>query len=255
MKRKAPSSQPVIAVDASGATFTTPQLVINDTKETAQPPVDSTHQKPSILVFWESKILPFMRGAGFRVYDQVGDINIVFVAGHNVDGTPNDDAIDRWNDICLLVGMTTSGWKVLFCERATWTPGKIPTKSGNVLKRGGVACIYPGQYKAWANGFHKKAKYGDKHPALVQVAPIKYTRDFNQDFSRIGDRIYSGIIGINIHSTMEGFTRESLGSWSEGCAVIMNFARFQRLFMQIIAALADKYPIFTATFITKEQVI
>lgn len=195
-----------------------------------------------------------MREAGFRVYDKVGDINIVFVAGHNPDGSPNDDAVDRWNDICLIAGMGANGWEILFCEKATWTPGKIPTKSANVLKRGGVACIFPGQYKAWAPGFHKKSKYGDKHPALVQVAAIKYSRDANQDYSRAGDRVFFGITGINIHSTMDGFTRETLGSWSEGCAVVMNFKVFQALFMEIIRSVAHKYPIFTSTFITKEQV-
>ena len=44
-------------------------------------------------------IVAAMRRKGYVVDTQPGEINIVYVEGLNEDGTVNDDAADKWNDL------------------------------------------------------------------------------------------------------------------------------------------------------------
>ena len=181
-------------------------------------------------------------------------INIVFVSGVGLDGKPNTDTPGKWNDLCFIAEFQDGRWVFPYRGVCTTTPGVLPTKSGRALQRGGVAMIMPGQYEAWQEGFHRPSKYGTSHPALVQCAPITISRDFNQDFSRVNDRVYVGVFGINLHSTALDLNPKDVNGWSEGCAVNLSFEHFQKNFMGYLKISPNrkkmgKSAIFAATFI------
>ena len=188
--------------------------------------------------------------AGYKYFP----INIVFVSGVGLDGKSNADTPGRWNDLCFIAEFQDGRWMFPYRGICTTTPGVLPTKSGRALQRGGVAMIMPGQYEAWKEGFHRPSKYGTTHPALVQCAPITISRDFNQDFSRVGDKTYTGIFGINLHSTTLDLKPKEVNGWSEGCGVNLDFERFQKNFMGYLKISPNrkkmgKSAIFAATFI------
>lgn len=103
-----------------------------------------------------------------------------------------------------------------------------PGKSGllNPVNKKGTAIVKSEEwyYDVWKLGKHK-----NKIPAYVQNKPIKYYRDNNKNLKseEIG-RLYTGMIGINLHTTTyleenfknKYFSTEEINSWSLGCQVI-----------------------------------
>lgn len=191
---------------------------------------DDTPEDP-ILRLWVDKLLPEMISRGMEVNFDREEGNLVYVSGYSIDGTKNDNGVDRWNDVAIITrykadsgdALDADNWEILARAIASTSPGWIPTKSGEAAKRGGVAQLKPGQYHAHKIGFHKPSKYGTRHPALVQVLPVTITRDFNADGSPVGDKEYTGVFGINCHSTMPGYDKNTVGQWSEGCLVVRSF--------------------------------
>jgi len=49
-------------------------------------------------------IVAAMQRKGYIIDTQPGEINIVYVEGLNEDGTVNDDAADKWNDLRVVIG-------------------------------------------------------------------------------------------------------------------------------------------------------
>jgi lysozyme family protein len=49
------------------------------------------------------KIVAAMRAKGYRVDSDEGQLNIVYVEGMNVDGTPNDNAPNQFNDLRAVI--------------------------------------------------------------------------------------------------------------------------------------------------------
>ena len=64
-----------------------------------------------------------MRRKGYVVDTQPGEINIVYVEGLNEDGTVNDDAADKWNDLRVVIGFEGEKPVILGKWRATTEPG------------------------------------------------------------------------------------------------------------------------------------
>lgn len=222
----------------------------------AKTPVQAIEQpekveiKDSLLALLVNKVIPYMISRGDSI-DYLGD-NIVFVSGYLVDGVKNDNRIDRFNDVCIVFTPSKddpSGWMIRHRATCTTSPGLIPTQSGLSLKRGGVAHIKPGQYKAWRLGFHRPSKYGNSHPALVQVAPITIYRDFDQDGKPDMAKEYTGLFGINIHSTNVRYTNYRVGSFSEGCAVHRYWGHYISRFIPICREMSRKRDIFAVSFI------
>ncbi|MBL7779956.1 MAG: hypothetical protein JNM22_01980 [Saprospiraceae bacterium] len=166
------------------------------------------------------KIIAYMISKGYRVTSDPGCWNIVYVEGVNSDGTPNGDPLDQFNDRRLLIHHTGTAWEIYLNVRATTEPGAKATFSAGAARRGGVARIAFGQYlSTWKLGYHK----GDpNHPALMQIEPVLVHRDKNRDGIRTGDKIESGLFGINQHGT-PGRKSTRVGSWSEGCLVGMGW--------------------------------
>ena len=57
-----------------------------------------------------------------------GEINIVYVEGLNEDGTVNDDAADKWNDLRVVIGFEGDKPVILGKWRATTEPGAYYTQ-------------------------------------------------------------------------------------------------------------------------------
>lgn len=166
-------------------------------------------------------IIKYMSDMGCDIARRSGRINIAYVEGMNPDGSLNDDAADRFNDIRMCFDYYSGQPRLLLCARATTEPGRDATFSKDAERLGGVARIKFGQYRSWRLWFHKYETYKRRHPALVQfddLEPVFVHRDLNKDGFRTGDRIDKGY-GINHHGTRPGELVKSVGGFSYGCLV------------------------------------
>lgn len=81
-------------------------------------------------------------------------------------------------------------------------------------------------YGLWKFGLHR-----GRMPALKQIRPIKYFRDWNKNkkVEEIG-KMYEGIRGINFHTVTYqkamNLIRKLIGGWSVGCQVINNVRKY-----------------------------
>lgn len=144
-------------------------------------------------------------------------VNIVYVEGLEIDGKRNPNAPNEFNDSRFVVRISRAGNPMLAgAWEATTEPGKLFTV-GPETNPDGAARIAFGQYKSWSVGIHRK---GSKtaHEALVQTAPIDIFRDLNRDFSRLGDRKFTGVFGINQHAGLD-VPKTDIRKASAGCLV------------------------------------
>jgi len=157
---------------------------------------------------------------GKKIIDHMDDIgmeittfNIVYIEG--VDPVDegfrvNADIMDLWNDTRNVI---RDDGTILMSAIATTEPGFYYTR--NPMNLDGAARIAFGQYlNAWEIGIHGNSY---PHESLCQCASVKFYRDLNQDGLRVGDRLFSGIIGLNQHTTSNA--PETIGAWSAGCLV------------------------------------
>ncbi len=195
------------------------------------------------------KLTAYMESRGYEISRDPGTVNIVYLEGSDFDGTPNRDTIDEWNDRRIVLVFDVQGKpSIIHNVPATTEPGLSATLSEAARRRGGCARIAIGQYKAWRLGSHKRPD----HPALVQVAPIPVHRDYNRDGKRTGDRVETGLFGINQHGTRANIRPTKVGFWSEGCLVARIWAdhlAFVQLCREDRRYFADANFIFSATVI------
>jgi len=143
--------------------------------------------------------------------------NIIYVEGMDVDGKRNPNVPNEFNDARFAVRLSRAGNPMLAgAWEATTEPGKLFTVGPDTNPEGAARIAF-GQYKAWSVGIHRK---GSKtaHEALVQTAPIDIFRDLNRDFSRAGDRKFTGMFGINQHAGLD-VPKTDIRKASAGCLV------------------------------------
>ena len=198
-------------------------------------------------------IVAAMRSKNYVIDTQAGEINIVYVEGIDEDGTINDDAADKWNDLRVVVGFDGSVPVVLGKWQATTEPGRYYTD--NPVNPAGAARIEFGQYQAWRVGMHR----GD-HEALVQRGSVTVARDLNKDMIRTGDARDTGDnFGINQHGP-SGVDEapDTVGKFSAGCLVGKTMAG-HRAFMAIVKAdprfVADPEYLFRTAILAERDVV
>lgn len=181
---------------------------------------------------------------GYLLFKGPGEVNIIYIEGMNTDGTPNDNAPNKFNDVRLV--MVYEGGKPIIkgLWDATTEPGKYWTQ--NPMNRGGAARIKFGQYTAWQLGQHHD------HEALVQTGgPVTVCRDLNKDYKRVGDAEDTGMFGINQHWGYD-LSAGDLGRSSAGC-LVGRTKNGHRKFMEIVKSdprfLANGRFKFTATVV------
>lgn len=164
-------------------------------------------------------IAQYMTHRGYRLSENPGEKNLVYMEGMNPDFSLNADRPDEWNDLRLVLEKQNGVWCIAARMVATCEPG-ISEVDRQIKKLGGVARLQLTQYReACKMGFHKGRQ---DHPALVQYGEILVFRDANRDNKRTGDPI-SPAYGINHHSTRPGFKGKKVGGFSKGCCVAWNF--------------------------------
>lgn len=168
------------------------------------------------------RIVAYMQEKGYYINRNPNEGNIVYISGmYDLFAFRQENKVDEWDDLRIIVKFGEDGVPCLdFWQAASTEPGAISRKSAAAKKLGGVATVMPGQYKAWKMGFHK---HDIGHPALVQCANVTIWRDSNENARFDNDMIFSGVYGINQHSTRPGFSGPRVGEWSAGCLVGKNF--------------------------------
>jgi len=170
---------------------------------------------------YAQKLVAHMEQKGYQLFRQPGEINILYLEGAGLDGTPNSDEQDRFNDLGLLLRFNDAGMlEIIHRAVCTTEPGTLATFSAQAMQLGGVARVQLIQYlDCWQLGFHKS---NPAHPALVQCAPMLVHRDRNRDFKRTGDALMPAW-GINHHGTRPGYLAQAVGMFSLGCSVRLHW--------------------------------
>lgn len=204
-------------------------------RSVAQKLVSPTSLLPEIAASgtWFDKVISFMRNKKYFVCRHPDCKNIVYLEGVNPDGTVNDDAPNKFNDLRIVFSVGEGGR--LNLQNAIWDgttePGKFWTV--NPMNPKGAARIAFNQYKAWVVGTHHPNS-ASAHEALVQVEPITVCRDLNKDFKRTGDQLDTGLFAINQHWGYDA-PKDDLGRTSAGC-LVGRTKDGHRKFMQLIKA-------------------
>ena len=168
-------------------------------------------KKPTTLA---ERIIAYCEDKQYQIDRNPGEKNIIYIEGMNPDGTLNEDQLNVWNDLRIVIEFKNDKPEIIGCWQATTEPGRYYVV--NPINSNGAARIAFGQYRAWQLGTHGNA---DPHEALIQTGgPVTVHRDKNRDGSRAGDMVESGYFGINQH--WGGDSPESdIGRWSAGCQV------------------------------------
>lgn len=186
-----------------------------------------------------SLIVLRMQVLGLKVFSEPGELNIVYLEGVDLDGAPNADRLDEWNDVRVIFRVVDGKPEIVDKWRATSEVGGHYTY--NPMNKGGAARIkIDSQYKAWKVGMHGSRPY----EALVQVAPIDVCRDLNKDGKRTGDKVHTGLFGVNQH---HGYNSPNVGRNSAGCLVgqsIRGHEQFMKLIKTDVRYKADSQYIF-----------
>ena len=158
------------------------------------------------------RIVSYCEEKGYKLSKAEGHFNIVYVEGVNLDGSLNNDKPNEWNDVRLLIRFFGGKPAIVKAWEATTEPGSHYTY--NKMNSKGAARIKFGYYKAWKVGSHR-----GQHEALIQTGgPVTVHRDFNKDFKRTGDKLDSGLFGINQHNGYD-MPKNNIGRASAGCLV------------------------------------
>ena len=177
------------------------------------------------------RIIKYMLKKGYHVDRRTGEYNIIYVEGMNTDGTLNSDQSNQFNDLRLVIEIVGGIPKIIDSWEATTEPGYFYTRNpiSPYARKNGAARIKFGQYKAWKIGTHGQA---DTHEALIQDANITVHRDWNKDMIRTGDKLDTGLFGINQHHGFDYF-RNDISNASAGC-LVGRTRKGHREFMKLI---------------------
>ena len=163
-----------------------------------------------------SRAIAAMQRHGYWVSRHPKCLNIVYFEGMNVDGSANENRPNEFNDARLLISISSKGEPILEAGwDATTEPGRHYTEQP--MEPTGAARIAFGQYKSWVVGTHLAGRPSG-HEALVQAEQVTVCRDLNQDYSRAGDKMYTGVFGINQHWGYD-LPKGNLANSSAGCLV------------------------------------
>ncbi len=199
-----------------------------------------------------SRIIKYMLAKSYFVTTNPQEFNIVYVEGMNEDGSLNSDAPNAFNDQRLVIRFSDGVPSIVGCWQATTEPGDHYTC--HPMNRDGAARIQFNQYRAWQVGIHGNA---EPHEALIQCGQITVCRDFNQDFKRTGDKLHTGLFGMNQHWGYD-FPANNVHNASAGC-LVGRTRKGHREFMKLAKSdrryLANKNYIFFTTIIAGDDLV
>ncbi|MET3591430.1 hypothetical protein ABID26_000809 [Mesorhizobium shonense] len=164
---------------------------------------------------WFDDVIAYMDAKEHWICRHPLALNIVYLEGTNLDGTPNDNKPNLFNDVRIVFSIDSTGLPVTQMWDGTTEPGLYWTT--HPMSPKGAARIAFGQYKSWVVGTHHPGTAA-AHEALVQVEPILVYRDLNKDFKRQGDAVDLGLFAVNQHWGYDA-PKDDLGRTSAGCLV------------------------------------
>ena len=171
-------------------------------------------KSPSTLA---GRVVKAMQARGFWLNRHPDCLNIIYIEGLDLDGQPNVDTPNKFNDLRLLLRVNRAGNpEIVGLWEATTEPGTYYTKIKKLDPRGAARIAFS-QCKSWVVGTHNQSKPSG-HEALVQSSDVKVYRDLNEDFERDGDKTFVGIFGINQHWGFD-LPVNAVGNASAGCLV------------------------------------
>lgn len=177
------------------------------------------------------KIAKYMVEKNYWLSRHPACVNIIYVEGAEVNGTPNDNAPNKFNDVRLILRLNANGIPQIAEEEAwdaTAAPGQFFVN--HPMDPNGAAHIALGQFKAWTVGMHGTG--AGRHEALVQSGAVTVYRDANRDHSRLGDLPYTGLFGINQHWGYD-LPRTNIQNASAGC-LVGRLKSGHRTFMKLV---------------------
>lgn len=156
-----------------------------------------------------NRIVQAMKAHGYRVDEGPDMLNIVYIEGVDLDGTPNGNQPNHWDDVRMLIQVVDGQAKIVGAWEATTEPGEYWTK--NLMNPEGSFHVDIGQQTAWSLGSYHNRE------ALIQARPVNGTRDNKRHYARDGKHV-SGFFGVYHHAGYN-YPKNNIGQSSAGCLV------------------------------------
>lgn len=158
---------------------------------------------------------------------RAGEVNTDYIEGMDLDGSPNENRKNAFDDLHVIWGIVNGGPKLLFKAECTTQPGARYTM--RPINEEGAAIIALGYQECWQDGSHR-----GNYRAFIQTgAEITVWRDNAHTYTR-GQldragrpRLCKGWFGINQHHGANA-DRSDIGSHSAGCLVTRLVAEHER---------------------------
>ena len=139
----------------------------------------------------------------------------------------NEDTYNHFDDKFYMF----KGELFVMVVTGTTNAGTTGLKNYERYNKNGVLVVKTDEwyYGLWQYGLHR-----GKMPALRQIRPIKYFRDWNKNTKaeEIGE-VKEGLCGVNFHTVLYqktlSFVRRFIGGWSVGCQVVNNVGRYYKM--------------------------
>lgn len=182
------------------------------------------------MKFSDQQIKEVLIRKGYRFFDKNKPYNINIIGIRNRN--PITDSFDDW---LYLIYRNEALVQQVFEFPVTTDPGKYWLE--NPMNVDGTAVLIPGQY----GGSHRIGLHRGKYEALTQKNPLKVWRDRLKDNKiDMGEIIYKGFFGINIHRSNARSESSIVGKWSAGCTVFKRVKDFD-FFMETCRRAAKLY--------------
>lgn len=139
----------------------------------------------------------------------------------------NEDTFNEFDDKFYLF----KGDRFIMVTPGTTNAGTTGLLNYDLYNKRGCLIVKTNEwyYGLWKFGYHK-----GRMPALKQIEPIKYYRDWNKN-KRAEEygKLYEGLRGVNFHTALYqkilSFTRKWIGGWSVGCQVVNNLSKYYKI--------------------------
>ena len=190
-----------------------------------------------------NKLVRFMESKGYKVYDEIGVLNIVGMR------TKDDGSVtNKFDDKIVVFFKNSNGNWQLIDYQVTTTPGFKP-KSKSLPNN--VAILALGQYiDQYKLGLHQGRK---DHKCLKYAKSVVHRNNKDGSYNYKA-RTEEGRFGINIHRSSSKGSSENVYNWSEGCQVFKNINQFKQFITlcekQVSIANKDT---FTYTLVRKSE--
>lgn len=198
-----------------------------------------------------ARCVAFRRRINAPLAIKSGEINTDYIEGMNLDGTPNANRKNAFDDLHVVYTFRNGTPFLLHKCTCTTQPGARYTL--RPINKEGAAIAELGYHECWQPGLHR-----GKYPALIQTgAPIWVDRNPEKDYMRHREHRQRGWFGINQHHADDA-PRSDIGTHSAGCLttrMVLDHARTLQLKKSDPRYLANKQFVFGACIMTAAQVL